>query len=139
MLASCSKESIYSRFRHDFYFNSHEVATQFCYIDYDREMGIVAEIEKDGRKKLIGVGRLIGDPDVETTEYAVLVTDEWQQKDLGNILTQYCLEIAKNAGIKKVFAETTRDNRSMVSVFRKLDFKIHFNEDGTVTVNKDLF
>jgi len=138
MLASCSKESIYSRFRHDFYFDSHEVATQFCYIDYDREMGIVAEIEKDGQKKLIGVGRLIGDPDVETTEYAVLVTDEWQHKDLGNILTQYCLEIAKMANIKKVVAETTRDNRPMVTVFKKLDFKVHFNEDGTVTAIKDL-
>ncbi len=64
MLSSCSKESIYSRFRHDFYFDSHEVATQFCYIDYDREIGIVAEIEIDGEKKLIGVGRIIGDPDV---------------------------------------------------------------------------
>ncbi len=138
MLASCSKESIYSRFRHDFYFDSHEVATQFCYIDYDRELGIVAEIDQEGKKKLIGVGRLIGDPDVETTEYAVLVTDDWQHRDLGKILTEYCLEIAKNAGIKRVIAETTRDNRSMVSVFRKLDFQIYFNEDGTVTVNKDL-
>jgi acetyltransferase len=139
MLASCSKESIYSRFRHDFYFDSHEVATQFCYIDYDRELGIVAEVETEGRKRLIGVGRLIADPDVETTEYAVLVTDEWQHRDLGNILTQYCLEIAKNAGIKRVIAETTRDNRPMVSVFKKLDFKVHFNEDGTVSVAKDLF
>ncbi len=138
MLASCSKESIYSRFRHDFYFDSHEVAAHFCYIDYDRELGIVAEVEVEGRKRLIGVGRLIADPDVETTEYAVLVTDEWQHRDLGNILTQYCLEIAKNAGIKRVIAETTRDNRPMVSVFKKLDFKVHFNEDGTVTVSKDL-
>lgn len=138
MLASCSKESIYSRFRYDFYFDSHEVATQFCYIDYDREMGIVAEVEYEDRKKLIGVGRLIADPDVEMVEYAVLVTDDWQSKDLGNILTQYCLEIAKNAGIKRVAAETTRDNRPMVSVFKKLDFKVHFNEDGTVSVSKDL-
>lgn len=138
MLASCSKESIYSRFRHDFYFDSHEVATQFCYIDYDREMGIVAEIDTGERKRLIGVGRLISDPDVETSEYAVLVTDEWQHKDLGNILTQYCMEIAKNSGIKRVIAETTRDNRPMVSVFRKMEFNIHFNEDGTVSVSKDL-
>jgi len=29
MLGSCSKESIYSRFRYDFHFNSHEVATQW--------------------------------------------------------------------------------------------------------------
>ena len=138
MLNSCSKESIYSRFRHDFYFDSHEIATQFCYIDYDREIGIVAEVEKEGKKRLIGVGRLIGDPDVETTEYAVLVTDDWQHRDLGYILTQYCLEIAKNSGYKKVIAETTRDNRPMVTVFKKLEFKVTFNEDGTVTVNKEL-
>jgi len=138
MLASCSKESIYSRFRYDFYFDSHEVATQFCYIDYDREIGIVAEIEKEGRKRLIGVGRLIADPDIETTEYAVLVTDEWQHRDLGFILTQYCVEIAKNANIKRVNAETTRDNKPMVTVFKKLDFTVDYSEGGNVSVHKDL-
>lgn len=138
MLGSCSKESIYHRFRYDFHFNSHEVATQFCYIDYDREMGIVAEIEFEGRKRLIGVGRLIADPDVVSAEYAVLVPDNWQHNELGFILTSYCVEIAKNAGIKVVSAETTKDNKAMISVFRKLDFKVHFNEDTTVTVFKDL-
>jgi acetyltransferase len=138
MLGSCSKESIYSRFRYDFYFDSHEIATQFCYIDYDREIGIVAEIEQDGRKRLIGVGRLITDPDMEITEYAVLVTDDWQHRDLGYILTKYCVEIAKNAKIKRVAAETTRDNKPMVSVFRKLGFKVNFDETGSVSVYKDL-
>ena len=138
MLGSCSKESIYSRFRYDFHFNSHEVATQFCYIDYTREMGIVAEIDFEDRKKLIGVGRLIADPDVETAEYAVLITDDWQKRELGFILTDYCLEIAKMSGIKRVAAETTQDNKAMIAVFRKLGFKIHFNGDGTVSVGKDL-
>ncbi len=138
MLGSCSKESIYHRFRYDFHFNSHEVATQFCYIDYDREMGIVAEIDYEGRKRLIGVGRLIADPDVVTAEYAVLVPDQWQHNELGFILTSYCVEIAKNAGIKMLSAETTKDNKAMISVFRKLEFKVHFNDDTTVTVFKDL-
>jgi acetyltransferase len=52
LLASCSKESIYHRFRYDFYYDSHEVATQFCFIDYDREIAIVAEVEEEGKKKL---------------------------------------------------------------------------------------
>ncbi len=138
MLGSCSKESIYHRFRYDFHFNSHEVATQFCYIDYDREMGIVAEIDYEGRKRLIGVGRLIADPDVVTAEYAVLVPDDWQHNELGFILTQYCVEIAANAGIKVLSAETTKDNKAMISVFKKLNFKVHFNDDTTVTVFKDL-
>jgi acetyltransferase len=138
MLASCSKESIYHRFRYDFYFDSHEVATKFCFIDYDREIAIVAELEEDGKKKLIGVGRLIADPDLEVMEYAVLITDAWQKKELGNILTEYCLHIAKAKGIKKLAAETTKDNKPMISVFRKLNFKIRFNEDTTVSVNKDI-
>lgn len=138
LLASCSKESIYHRFRYDFYFDSHEVATQFCFIDYDREIAIVAEIEDEGEKKLIGVGRLIADPDVEEMEYAILITDKWQKKELGYMLTEYCLEIAKTRDVKKLMAETTRDNKPMISVFRKLNFKIRFNEDGTVTVSKDL-
>lgn len=138
MLGSCSKESIYHRFRYDFHFNSHEVATQFCYIDYDREMGIVAEIDYEGRKRLIGVGRLIADPDVVNAEYAVLVPDDWQHNELGYILTQYCVEIAGIAGIKRISAETTKDNKAMISVFKKLNFKVHFNDDTTVTVFKDL-
>ncbi len=108
LLASCSKESIYHRFRYDFYYDSHEVATQFCFIDYDREIAIVAEIEDEGEKKLIGVGRLIADPDVEVMEYAILVTDAWQKKELGFMLTEYCLEIAKIRDIKKLMAETTQ-------------------------------
>ncbi len=138
LLGSCSKESIYHRFRYDFYFDSHDIASQFCFIDYDREIAIVAEVEIEGKKTLIGVGRLIADPDVEMMEYAVLITDSWQKKDLGNTLTKYCMEIAKSRGIKKLAAETTKDNKPMISVFRKLNFKIRFNEDTTVTVNKDI-
>jgi len=138
MLGSCSKESIYSRFRYDFHFNSHEVATQFCYIDYDREIGIVAEIDYEGRKRLIGVGRLISDSDLETAEYAVLVTDDWQNKELGHKLTAYCEEIARAAGIKTLYAETTRDNKGMISVFRKLGFAIEYDDGDNVSAVKKL-
>jgi acetyltransferase len=138
MLGSCSKEAIYSRFRYNFHFDSHEVATQFCYIDYARELGIVAEIEEEGRRKLIGVGRLIADPDLDNVEYAVLITDAWQRKDLGKILTQYCVEIAKANNFKRIFAETTKDNKPMIAVFKKLGFEVTFNSDTTVSVSKDL-
>ncbi len=138
LLGSCSKESIYHRFRYDFYFDSHDVASQFCFIDYSREIAIVAEIEEEGRKKLIGVGRLIADPDLEVMEYAVLITDAWQKKELGYMLTEYCMQIAINRGIKKLAAETTKDNKPMIAVFRKLGFKIRFNEDTTVSVYKSL-
>lgn len=138
MLGSCSKESLYSRFRYFFHWQSHEVATRYCYIDYDREIAIVAEIIEDGKKKLIGVGRLIADPDHETVEYAILIPDAWQQKDLGNIITDFCMEVAIGRKFKKIVAQTTTDNKRMISVFQKRGFEIVINnQDSTVDVFMD--
>ncbi len=139
MLGACSKESLYSRFRYFFHWQSHEVATRFCYIDYDRELAIVAEIIVNGQKNLIGVGRLIADPDHETVEYAILVVDAWQHKDLGNSITDYCLDIAAQWNLKKIVAQTTPDNKRMISVFQKRGFDVHINtHDSTVDVIKIL-
>ncbi|MDZ7741981.1 MAG: bifunctional acetate--CoA ligase family protein/GNAT family N-acetyltransferase [Bacteroidota bacterium] len=138
LLGSCSKESIYSRFRYNFHYDSHEIATQFCFIDYAREIAIVAEVTENGKDRLAGVGRLIADPDHETVEYAVLITDRWQHRDLGTILTEYCLEIARSWNLKKIVAQTTTDNKPMINVFKKLGFKVHFNTDGSVEVEKSL-
>jgi acetyltransferase len=137
-LRSCSKESIYSRFRYFFHWDSHEVATRFCYIDYKREIAIVAEIIEDGKPRLLGIGRLIADPDHEAVEYAVLITDAWQNKDLGSILTDYCLEIAEQWKLKRIVAQTTTDNRPMIAVFEKRGFTVTYREgDTTVDVCKE--
>ena len=139
MLAACSRETIYSRFRYFFQWASHEAAVRYCYIDYDREIAIVAEIVEDNKRKLIGVGRLIADPDHETVEYAVLITDAWQKKEIGSMLTDLCLEIAKKWKLKRVVAQTTTDNRPMISVFEKRGFKITYDErDSTVDVVKEI-
>ncbi len=139
MIGRCSKDSLYSRFRYFFHWQSHEAATRFCYNDYDREIAIVAELSKGNSKKLLGVGRLIADPDHESVEYAILIEDAWQKKDLGNLLTDYCLEIANSWNLKRFIAQTTTDNKRMISVFRKRGFEIKINtQDSTVDVTKEL-
>jgi len=139
MLGSCSKETIYSRFRYFFQWASHEVATRYCYIDYDREIAIVAEVREKGKRKLVGVGRMIADPDHETVEYAILIIDAWQKRELGRMLTEYCIEVAGKWNLKKITAQTTTDNRPMISVFKKLGFEINYSDqDTTVDVIKEL-
>jgi acetyltransferase len=139
MIGNCSKESLYSRFRYFFHWQSHEAATRYCYIDYDREVAIVVERTENGKKQLLGVGRLVADPDHETAEYAILIVDAWQQKDLGNILTDYCMEIASSWKLKRFVAQTTTDNKRMITVFRKRGFDISINSsDSTVDVTKEL-
>jgi acetyltransferase len=138
LLAGCSKESLYSRFRYFFHWQSHEVATRYCHIDYDREIAIVAEITEGGKRKLLGVGRLIADPGHEEVEYAVLISDAWQKKELGSLLTDYCLEIANKWHLKRIVAQTTTDNARMISVFKKRGFQITYGDDSTVDVVKTL-
>ncbi|MHB8055768.1 MAG: GNAT family N-acetyltransferase [Candidatus Aminicenantales bacterium] len=92
-----------------------------------------------GSRRLMGVGRLVADPMKASAEYAVLVGDAWQDKGLGGVLTDYCLEIARDWGVRKITAVTTADNPRMMAVFKKRDFSIRFDEDGsTVEVEKDL-
>ncbi len=139
LLASCSRESIYSRFRYFFFWQSHEVASRYCYIDYDRELAIVAEAGQGAERKLVGVGRLVAEPGRPAAEYAVLVQDAWQDKGLGGLLTDYCLGIARQWGVRALTAITTTDNPRMVAVFEKRGFRI-VNDLATslVEVSKDL-
>ena len=138
-LANCSRESIYCRFNYFFQWAFHEVAVRYCYIDYDREIAIVAEIIEDGQKKIVGVGRLIADIEHETVEYAILITDKWQNKALGNHITDYCMEISKKWGLKRIVAQTTSDNNRMITLFKKRGFDIsHDIKTSTVYIEKKI-
>ena len=138
MLSRASRESIRQRFRYIFKETTHKMAIPYCFIDYDREMAIVAIVEEDGQQKMAGVGRLVADPDREVAEYAVFVADPWQNRGLGGVLTDYCLEIAKTWGIREVRAETTLDNFRMISIFQHRGFSIeHRHDEGVVLATKD--
>lgn len=139
LLTSCSPESIYSRFFAPVKDFTHEMATRFCFIDYDREMAIVAEVEGDAGRKLIAVGRLVADAEHEEAEYAILVHDDYQGSGLGTRLTQYCLQIAESWGIERVSAVTLPDNRHMTAILRRLGFSLeHDAEDGFISATKRL-
>jgi len=139
LLANCSTQSIWFRFRYLFKQTTHEMATRYCFIDYDREIGIVAEIEEEGQNKLIGVGRLVADMNHEEAEYAVIVVDRWHGRGLGGLLTDYCLEVARRWGVKRVVAETTKDNARMLATFRNRGFEfIERPDEDVILVRKEV-
>jgi acetyltransferase len=124
MLESCSPESIRMRFFSLIADFTHEMAVRYCVNDYDRELALVAEIEDEGRKKLIGVGRLEADPDHHTAEYAVIIPDDWQRKGIGAAISDVCLRVAKDWGIRQVTAVTLPENDRMIKIFKDRKFKI---------------
>ncbi|MFN0054471.1 MAG: GNAT family N-acetyltransferase [Planctomycetales bacterium] len=139
LVEQCSPETLHARFQYLFRKPTHEVATRYCCVDYDRELAIMAEIEREGQRRFIGVGRLIADPDHESAEFAVLVADAWQNRGLGMMLTDYCLEIAQRWGIRRINAQTTFDNPRMLAIFNDRGFQIERNlEDRLILVDKSL-
>ncbi|MEI8373055.1 MAG: GNAT family N-acetyltransferase [Planctomycetota bacterium] len=139
LLGNCSKESIRFRFSSLIKQTTHEMATRYCFIDYDRELAIVAEIEEDGQRKLAGVGRLVADAEHEVAEYAVIVGDQWQGRGLGGTLTDYCLEVAKRWGVKRLAAEVSKNNTRMLSTFSDRGFSLNEEQEGDVVlVSKEL-
>ncbi|MFH1642022.1 MAG: acetate--CoA ligase alpha subunit [Nanoarchaeota archaeon] len=106
---------------------SHELLIRYTQIDYDREIAIIAELKEN--KKMIGVVRLIADAYNDTAEFAIVVGDPWQGQGLGNKFTSYILKIAKQRGIKTIYADFLKDNFIMKHMFEKRGFKITESED----------
>jgi acetyltransferase len=139
LVASCSPETLRQRFRCLFKTPTHEMATRFCFIDYDREIAIVAERVENGKRKIMGVGRLIADADHIDAEFAVLVGDAWQKQGIGSLLTDYCLKICARWGIRTVYAETSPDNLRMLAMFRERGFALdHTYASDAVLATKQL-
>ncbi len=72
---------------------SHGFLARLTQIDYAREMAFVA-IHK-GSNALLGVVRLIADPDYVRAEYAILVRSDLKGRGLGSNLMQHLLKYAK--------------------------------------------
>ena len=97
-------------------------------------MAIVAEIEENGKKSMIGVARLIMNQDMTSGEVAVLVQDRFQGKHLGSKFVEMLIGIAREKGLENVRADVLNDNESMLNVFKRLGFTSHCVPGGTSEV-----
>jgi acetyltransferase len=134
LLNRSSAETLWRRFRYLFKEATHEMASRYCFVDYDREIALAAEVQVDGRSYLIGVGRLVANVDHTDAEYAVLVADAWQGRGLGERLTAACLDVARRWGVQQVFGETAQDNTRMLRLFRTFNFDLQYRDDADVVL-----
>ncbi len=123
MLRACSPETLRARFFATIKGPNHEMATRYCFTDYDREIAVVALTETQP-VKMIGVGRLAADADRHEGEFALLVIDEWQGKRVGSHITRFCLQVARQWGLRHISAETLIENKRMAATMREFNFQI---------------
>ncbi|MDH3801570.1 MAG: bifunctional acetate--CoA ligase family protein/GNAT family N-acetyltransferase [Deltaproteobacteria bacterium] len=134
-----SPTSVYYRFFSPMKSLSASMLARFTQIDYDREIALVALQEERPEGKMLGVARVIGDPDGKKAEFAVMVGDPWQGKGVGAKLLEKCLQIAKRRGIETVWGIVLRENTQMLALGRKLGFEASRTEEpGELELTIDL-
>jgi acetyltransferase len=139
-----SERSVYQRYLHLMKLSQrveHERLTRICFIDYDREMALVA-IHKDpatGEQQVIGVARLKKAHGVDQAEFAAIITDEYQGRGLGSELLRRMIEVAKDEKVGRIVGDVLPDNVMMLRICEKMGFQSKRSiEEPVVKVELDL-
>jgi acetyltransferase len=132
-----SERSVYLRYFHLMNLEqrvTHERLTRICFIDYDREMALVAvrRNSETGDSEILGVGRLTKIHGTREAEIAVLISDNWQGRGLGKELLSRLLVVAADDKLARVVADILPDNRGVMRICEKLGFSLKHSLDDDV-------
>jgi acetyltransferase len=124
-----SDESVQTRYFHTLKLDqrvAHERLVRVCFSDYDRQIALVgARVDPTtGRQEIIGVGRLSKTPHTADGEFAILVSDAWQNRGLGARFLALIIDVAREEGLQNVFAEILPYNLPMQRLCRKRGFEV---------------
>ena len=119
---------------------AHERLTRACFIDYNREMALVAERKNEaGEGEILAVGRLSKLHGQDEAELAAVATDVAQHKGLGSELYRRLIEFARDERLKRVVSTMLPENREMRAVCVKHGFKMFSSmEDNTIRAELEL-
>ncbi len=132
-----SERSVYLRYFHLMNLEqrtTHERLTRICFIDYDREMALVAERRnpESGESEILGVGRMMKIHGTHEAEIAVLVSDHWQGRGLGRELLSRLQLVAADEKLTRLTADILPDNRGVMRICEKLGFTLKHSLDDEV-------
>jgi acetyltransferase len=137
---SLSAQSVYLRYFHMESLDSrvaHDRLMAKCFLDYDREMALVAEspggalgsaadgaANADDRAEILGVGRMTRDRNRTQAEIAVVVSDRAQHQGIGTELLGRLIDVARHEKIERLVATTLPENDSMIGLARHFGFVV---------------
>jgi acetyltransferase len=133
--ANVSGEDLTMRFFTSAPERSHRFLARLTQIDYAREMAFVA-LSKIG--ELLGVARLIADPDYKRAEYAVLVRSDLKGRGLGWQMMQHLIAYSRAEGLEELYGQVLTENTTMIEMCRELGFHIAVNPADVTLVNVTL-
>ena len=97
---------------------SDEEISYFVDVDFVRHVALVAESREGDRASIVGGARYVV---VQSgiAEIAFAVIDKYQGKGVGAALMRHLVKLARDAGLKELFAEVLPENVAMMKVFEK--------------------
>ena len=126
-----SERSVYFRYLHLIGLSqriAHERLTRVCFIDYARDMALVAEQHDDLNPPVIlAVGRLMRIRGANEAEFAILVADAVQRQGLGAELLRRLVQIGRDQKLARIVASIDLDNRDMQIVSERIGFTVSYD------------
>jgi acetyltransferase len=120
---------------------AHERMIRVCFSDYDRDVALVAEGRRadSGEPFILGIGRLGKIAGTRDAEYAIVVSDAWQNRGLGTQLLRLLVQVARHEQIQRLVASILPENLEMQRMAEKLGFQLERDEeDSTIHASLDL-
>jgi acetyltransferase len=103
---------------------AHPRLSRICFIDYSREMALVAERLVGERREILAVGRLTKLHGMNEAEFAILVSDAWQHHGLGIELLRRLVAIGREEKLDCLSADILPDNYVMQALAKKVGFRV---------------
>jgi acetyltransferase len=136
--ATLSEATVHNRYFSSINFESrvrHERLTRMCFVDYDRQMALVARISEpvNGHaSSIVGIGRLLKCSGARRAEIAVLVSDAYQNRRIGTALVQRLIAFARDERLRALTASFLTENVAMSKLFCKLGFTISETNEPSI-------
>ncbi|MFB0563296.1 MAG: GNAT family N-acetyltransferase [Candidatus Lokiarchaeia archaeon] len=119
--STLSKEKNYLRFM-NYRKVTRWIVEDWANIDYYQSMSLVAVLGNGESFKIIADSRYFVDKTTGAAEVAIVVHNDWQRKGIGTNLIKYTIKVAKEMGVKKLFAYVSPENRKIIRLGKKLGF-----------------
>ena len=127
--STLSEDSVRLRYFHPMKLGmrvAHERLTRVCFNDYDRELALVADRRDPQTKEreILAVARMNKIPGLNEAEFALLVSDRWQNRGLGTQMLSMLIQVARDEKLSSLNADILPENTEMQRVCRKLGFQV---------------
>ncbi len=119
--STLSKEKNYLRFM-SYRRVTRWIVEDWANVDYHQSMSLVAVVDTGETCIIVADSRYFVDKTTGAAETAIVVHNDWQRKGIGTNLILHTIKVAKEMGVKKLFAYVSAENKKIIRIGKVLGF-----------------